>query len=115
MALYDKLLGGWPVPYTTALLPTRHGDTHLIASGPPGAPPVLLLHGAAFNALAWTGEIVALSQHLRVYAIDLPGEAGRCCLAWGTFCTGCRKTWLPFWRSKPRLRGAIPDRKMQVG
>jgi pimeloyl-ACP methyl ester carboxylesterase len=77
MALYDKLLTGWPVPYTTMMLPTRHGDIHVIASGPTGAPPVLLLHGAASNALAWMGEIEAISRTLRVYAIDLPGEAGR--------------------------------------
>lgn len=77
MALYDKLLAGWPIPYTTAMLPTRHGDTHVIASGPAAAPTVLLLHGAASNALAWTGDVAALSRTLRVYAIDLPGEVGR--------------------------------------
>ena len=77
MALYDKLLAGWPVPYTTALLPTRWGDTHVIASGPIGAPPVILLHGAASNALAWTSEVEQLARTLRVYAVDLPGEPGR--------------------------------------
>lgn len=77
MALYDKLLGGWPVPYTTAMLPTRQGNTHVIISGPAGAPTVLLLHGAASNALAWTGDIEPLAHTLRVCALDLPGEVGR--------------------------------------
>ncbi len=77
MALYAKTLAAWPVPCTTAMLPTRHGDTFVIASGPGDAPPVLLLHGAASNALAWIGEIEAYSSRLRVYAVDLPGEPGR--------------------------------------
>ena len=76
MALYDKTLSHWPVPHTTALLRTRHGDTFVIASGSSGAPPVILLHGAASNALAWIGEVETYSRGLRVYAIDLPGEPG---------------------------------------
>lgn len=77
MALYDKTLATWPVPHTTATLATRHGDTFAIASGPETAPPVILLHGAASNALAWMGDIEAYSSMLRVYALDLPGEPGR--------------------------------------
>lgn len=77
MAIYDETLAHWPVPHTTALLPTRHGDTFVIAGGPQGAPPVILLHGAASNALAWIGEIETYSRSLRVYAVDLPGEPGR--------------------------------------
>ena len=42
-----------------------------------GAPPVVLLHGAASNALAWMGDIGEYSKRLRVYAVDLPGEPGR--------------------------------------
>jgi pimeloyl-ACP methyl ester carboxylesterase len=77
MALYDKTLAGWPVPYTTTTLATRHGETFVIISGPSNAPPVVLLHGAASNALAWMGEIEVCSRMLRVYAVDLPGEPGR--------------------------------------
>lgn len=77
MAIYDKTLSHWPVPHTTAMLPTRRGDTFVITSGPQGAPPVVLLHGAASNALAWIGEVETYSRSLRVYAIDLPGEPGR--------------------------------------
>ena len=77
MALYDQMLARWPVPHTTAVLPTRHGDTFVIASGPVGAPPVVLLHGTASNALAWMGDIGEYSKDLRVFAVDLPGEPGR--------------------------------------
>jgi pimeloyl-ACP methyl ester carboxylesterase len=77
MAHYDKTLATWPVPYSTLTVSTRHGETFVIASGPNDSPPVLLLHGAASNALAWIGEIEAYSRMLRVYAVDLPGEPGR--------------------------------------
>ena len=77
MDLYDRTLAHWPVPCTTAVLPTRHGDTFVIASGPETAPPVVLLHGASSNALAWIGDVATLCHSLRVYAVDLPGEPGR--------------------------------------
>ena len=77
MALYDITLAQWPVPHSTLTVTTRHGATFVIASGPDDGPPVLLLHGAASNALAWIGEIESYSRTLRVYAVNLPGEPGR--------------------------------------
>jgi pimeloyl-ACP methyl ester carboxylesterase len=77
MALYDAVLARWPVAYETFNLPTRHGDTFIIASGKKSASPLVLLHGAASNAVSWVGDIVQYSQHFRVYAIDLPGEPGK--------------------------------------
>ena len=45
-AAYDRVLGElWPVPYESVEAPTRFGPTHAIVSGPPAAPPLLLLHG----------------------------------------------------------------------
>jgi hypothetical protein len=38
MAFYEANLERWPVPYECLTVPTRHGETHLIASGPPDAP-----------------------------------------------------------------------------
>lgn len=77
MELYANTLAHWPVPCTTAMLPTRHGDMFVIAGGPDDAPPVILLHGASSNALAWIGDVQTCSRSLRVYAVDLPGEPGR--------------------------------------
>lgn len=76
-AWYDKMLARWPMPYSTQMLPTRHGSTFVIASGQADAPPVVLLHGAASNALAWMGDAATYSRTHRVYAVDLPGEPGR--------------------------------------
>lgn len=54
-------------------------------AGPPGAPPVLLIHGWAFDSLAaWHRIIPLLAEHLRVTALDLRGHGksdrirGRC-------------------------------------
>lgn len=77
MALYEAVLARWPVPHETLNLPTRHGDTFVIASGEKSAPPLVLLHGSASNAVSWIGDIVEYSQHFRVYAVDLPGEPGK--------------------------------------
>ena len=76
-AAYDRMLGRWPVAYDGLRIDTRYGGTFVIASGTRSAPPVVLLHGSATNALAWMGDVAALSRCFRVYAVDLPGEPGR--------------------------------------
>jgi len=77
MALYDSVLERWPVTHETFMLPTRQGDTFVIASGEKSAPALMLLHGSASNAVSWIGDIVEYSRHFRVYAVDLPGEPGK--------------------------------------
>ncbi|MBN1190546.1 MAG: alpha/beta hydrolase [Dehalococcoidales bacterium] len=77
MAYYDKILANWPVPSDRITVPTRHGDTFILASGSRSAPPLVLLHGASSNVLSWIGDVVEYSRHFRVYAVDLPGEPGR--------------------------------------
>ena len=77
MALYEAFLAHWPVPCQTFTLPTRHGETFVIASGERSAPPLVLLHGSASNAVSWVGDVVEYSQNFRTYAVDLPGEPGK--------------------------------------
>ncbi|MEW5868355.1 MAG: alpha/beta hydrolase [Chloroflexota bacterium] len=77
MALYDAALGRWPVPYETFKLPTRHGETFVIASGEKSAPALMLLHGAQSNAVSWVGDVAEYSASFRTYAVDLPGEPGK--------------------------------------
>lgn len=77
MALYDAALEQWPVPYETLTIPTRHGDTFVIASGETGAPPLILLHGAGTNSAIWIGDVAEYSRRYRVYTVDLLGEAGK--------------------------------------
>jgi pimeloyl-ACP methyl ester carboxylesterase len=79
MGLYDEALARWPVPYPyeARTIPTRHGHTYIITRGDPAALPLVLLHGAGTNSSIWAGDVAVYSQHYRVHAIDLLGEAGR--------------------------------------
>lgn len=77
MAWYDSTLAHWPVPYETLNVPTRLGNTFIIASGQNTTPPLVLLHGAATNSAMWAGDVGAYSRHYRVYAVDLLGEPGK--------------------------------------
>lgn len=77
MALYDAVLARWPVAHEERFLSTRHGETLIISSGNKNAPPIILLHGSASNAVSWVGDVARFSTHFHVIAIDLPGEPGK--------------------------------------
>ena len=74
--LYERALQQWPVPVDRFVLPTRAGDTFVLASGDPRTWPVVLLHGSGTNSAAWIRDVAEWSKSYRVYAIDLIGEAG---------------------------------------
>ena len=77
MALYSKVLAHWPVPYQHMILPTKYGDTFVIASGDTFAPPLVLVHGSGSNSATWAYDVIEYSKCFRVYAVDIPGEPGR--------------------------------------
>ncbi len=77
MALYESMLRMWPVEHELLDIPTRHGNTFIIASGDPDADRLILLHGAGSNSLMWIDDVHVYSKHYRVYAVDLIGEAGK--------------------------------------
>ncbi len=71
---YAAALKSWPVPFEALDVPTRFGTTHVIASGPKGAPAVVLLHCMSGTAISWRRNVEALSGRLRTYAVDIPGQ-----------------------------------------
>jgi pimeloyl-ACP methyl ester carboxylesterase len=73
---YAQFLAYWPAANEQLRLPTAQGETFVIASGPEGAPAVLLLHGSMANTTSWMGDVATLARHLRVYAVDMIGEPG---------------------------------------
>jgi pimeloyl-ACP methyl ester carboxylesterase len=75
-ALYRQVLDGWPVPKTELRVPTREGETFVVACGREDAPPLILLHGGQSNAAAWMFDAVVWSRAFRCYAVDMIGEAG---------------------------------------
>ena len=77
MSFYDAIFARWPMPYEEKTVPTRYGDTFVIACGDEAAPPLVLLHGASSNAVFWLEEAANYSRNFRVYAVDIIGEPGR--------------------------------------
>ena len=75
-AAYARFRDAWPVPREERRIPTRHGETFVVASGDPARPPLVLLHGAGSNSFMWLGDVAAWAAHFRIYAVDLPGEPG---------------------------------------
>jgi pimeloyl-ACP methyl ester carboxylesterase len=81
MAIYDEALRQWPVPLSTFCVATRYGKTHVIASGDPASPPLVMIHPAAVGGFVWSSIIAPLSEKRRVYALDTIGDFGRSELA----------------------------------
>ncbi|RPI32470.1 MAG: alpha/beta hydrolase [Chloroflexota bacterium] len=77
MAVYQTSLDLWPVPYEEFDILTRFGCTHVIASGPKEAPPLVLLHGYFATATMWSPNIAELSDDYRVYALDVMGQPSK--------------------------------------
>jgi len=73
----DMLLEKLTIPYERLNINTRHGNTFCIAAGDISAPPMVLLHGSSMNSIMWVSDILKYYQKYRVYALDIPGEAGR--------------------------------------
>jgi pimeloyl-ACP methyl ester carboxylesterase len=67
----------WPIVSEERMVPTTFGATFVRVSGPPAAPLLVLLHGAAATSLMWAPNIEALSREYRTVAVDQVGEFGR--------------------------------------
>ena len=91
---YRELLADWPVPAEHLRVPTREGETFVVASGPPDAPPLLLVHGSGANAAVWLPDVAAWSQHFRVYAVDVIGEPGSSAPTRPPMALGAYAPWL---------------------
>jgi len=77
LAAYDAVLDAWPVPYEASQVPTRLGSTHVIVSGAPDAPPLILLPSFAGTATSWRLNVEDLSAHYRTFAVDVIGQPGK--------------------------------------
>ena len=75
IAAYDSLMRSWPVPFGERDVETEYGQTHLVVSGPPSAPPLVLLHAASATSAMWSPIIAAMSSSYRCYCIDTITEA----------------------------------------
>lgn len=74
---YDTRALAWPVASETRTVDTSYGYTFVRISGPPEAPPLVLLPSAAASSLFWMPNVEALSARYRVYAVDNIYDFGR--------------------------------------
>jgi pimeloyl-ACP methyl ester carboxylesterase len=77
LAKYESIMRGWPVPCDEHDLDTAYGQTHIAVSGPPSAPPLVLLHGASATLTMWLPIVRELSASYRCYCIDTITEANK--------------------------------------
>jgi pimeloyl-ACP methyl ester carboxylesterase len=76
-AAYETAMHQWPVPYDDLFVSTTFGDTHVVASGPLDADPVVLLNPGGGSATIWNRNIEPLSLYYRTYAVDVIGEMNK--------------------------------------
>jgi pimeloyl-ACP methyl ester carboxylesterase len=62
-------------PFGQRYVETTFGQTFMLTAGQESNPPIILLHGSCSNSAFWFPEIMTLSNHFRVYAVDIIGEA----------------------------------------
>ena len=74
---YDSIMKVWPVPYEELYVETKLGATHVIVSGPATASPVVLVHAYYASAASWYRNVERLSEHYRVYSIDIIGDPNK--------------------------------------
>jgi pimeloyl-ACP methyl ester carboxylesterase len=76
-AAYDAVLAEWPLAHDDQVVQTRLGPTHVVVSGAPEAPPLLLLPSFAGAAVSWRLNAAGLSRRYRTYAVDVIGQPGK--------------------------------------
>lgn len=71
---YDEILKQWNVPVDEADIHTSFGETHVIKSGNPSNPSLLLFHGVGDNsALMWLLNAKDLCSRFYIIAVDTLG------------------------------------------
>ncbi len=74
---YDSLVNKFDFSYESITVDTRFGQTHMLVSGEPDAPPLILVQGVAGSAPLWRYQLRDFAPHFRVYALDTVGQPGR--------------------------------------
>lgn len=77
MKWYELALERAQIDCDAIVVPTRYGESHLVAVGPKDAPPLVLLHGMEGNAASWRHQLAGMQEHFRLYALDIIGSAGK--------------------------------------
>ncbi len=76
-ASYDKSMELWNVEYTEEYVETDYGKSHVIISGEKNEKVLVLLPGLFADACMWYPNVCELSEHYRVYALDMLNYGGK--------------------------------------
>jgi pimeloyl-ACP methyl ester carboxylesterase len=93
-ATYDSVMRTWPVAFDERNVETAYGRTHLVVSGPPSAPPLVLLHAASATSAMWRPIIAVMSTSYRCYCIDTITEANKSVATKHIYTTTDHVDWL---------------------
>jgi len=74
-AWYPRFLERIPGPVAQRRVPTRHGETHVLLTGPEDAPPIVVIHGAMASSAHAVSEMAALARRWRIVAPDVIGQS----------------------------------------
>jgi pimeloyl-ACP methyl ester carboxylesterase len=77
LSLYDQKLRELGIEYEYLRVETRFGETNIIATGDPAAPPIMLIHGSNGCAPVALETYPNLHQHFRVYAVDVLAQPNK--------------------------------------
>ncbi len=75
-ALYECELKGLGLACERTIVKTRFGSAHVVSAGPPGAPPLVLVHGLFVPAPYAIELFRPLAAGWRIYAPDVAGQTG---------------------------------------
>lgn len=73
---YEKAMLLWPIAYSDEWVETSYGRTHIVVSGSQTAQPLFLIPGLYADATMWYANIASLSEHYRVFALDMINYGG---------------------------------------
>ena len=96
-------------------VPTREGETFIVACGDENAPPLMLLHGGMANSAMWMGDVAAWAEHFRVYAVDVIGEAGLSAPSRPPLASEAHALWLDDVMQALLARAGIVSRRVAGG
>lgn len=72
--LYLEKLDELALPNESLQVETSFGNTHILIAGPKDRPPLVLLHGANGCAPVALEALKGLTDHFRIYAVDVVGQ-----------------------------------------
>lgn len=74
---YDKTMKLWDLEYREEFVDTDYGKSHVIISGENNEQSLVLLPGLFADATMWYPNVKALSQHFKVYTLDMINYGGK--------------------------------------